>query len=283
MTVLVPALERAAAILDLIAASAHGMTVAELAERLTLPKSSTHNLCGTLAHVGQLHREADGRYRLGPAIARYAEAFTEQTDLTREFGHALDGLAEADVAYLLATVDERDTVYLGHRNGSHPIGLNFRNGMRLPAPFTSTGKAILATLPDDEIRRLFRGHWPRALTPSSVANVDALLVQLAQVRERGWSVDAGEVRDGLRFYGAPVCAAGSTRAVGAVSVSLFQHEPAAEQELRATRAVLRLAADISARLGAAPNDAIGSGAATPAKPAGAALRPRRSSARSRAD
>ncbi|WP_085317301.1 IclR family transcriptional regulator [Derxia lacustris] len=249
MSVLVPALERAAAILDLVAASPHGMTVAELAERLALPRSSTHNLCGTLAHVGQLHRETGGLYRIGPAIARYAEAFTEQTDLTREFGLALDRLAERDVAYLLATVDQCDTVYLAHRNGSHPIGLNFRTGMRLPAAFTATGKAILSTLPPDEVRRLLRGRWPRALTRNSVESLDALLLQLEDIRARGWSVDAGEVRDGLLFYGAPVCAAGSARAVGAVSVSLFENEPATAQRERATQAVLRLAAEISARLG----------------------------------
>ncbi|WP_051378811.1 IclR family transcriptional regulator [Derxia gummosa] len=249
MSVLVPAIERAAAILDLVAASQHGLTVAELAERLNLPRSSTHNLCGTLAHVGQLHREAGGRYCIGAAIARYAEAFVEQTDLTREFGHALDRLAEPDVAYLLATLDQRDTVYLAHRNGSHPIGLNFRTGMRLPAVFTATGKAVLSTLPPAEVRALMRGHWPKPLTRNSVGGVDALMAQLDEVRERGWSVDAGEVREGLFFYGAPVCAAGSARAVGAVSVSLFVSEPGAAVQERASRAVLRLAEEISMRLG----------------------------------
>ena len=44
----VPALDRALSVLELLAQSRRGLSMSEISQRLSLPKSSTHLLLGTL-------------------------------------------------------------------------------------------------------------------------------------------------------------------------------------------------------------------------------------------
>src|SRR5512133_2205804 len=65
----VPALERALAILELLAASRAGVTLPEVAEKLRLPKSSVHCLLLTLERHGYLHRnEKTNRFLFGAKL-----------------------------------------------------------------------------------------------------------------------------------------------------------------------------------------------------------------------
>ena len=79
-------------------------------------------------------------------------------------------------------------VYIACRNSTSPLGVTFRVGMRLPAPFTATGKAILSAWSDDRVRTLMTNRWPEPLTANSVRHVDALLVELGETRARGFSM-----------------------------------------------------------------------------------------------
>src|ERR1041384_6487778 len=65
----VPALERALAILELMATSRVGLTLPEIATALHLPKSSVHSLLITLERHRYLHRnETTGRYLFGARL-----------------------------------------------------------------------------------------------------------------------------------------------------------------------------------------------------------------------
>jgi DNA-binding IclR family transcriptional regulator len=64
-------------------------------------------------------------------------------------------------------------------------------GKRLPANCTALGKALLAALPDREVRGLFGERCPR-LTPRSITSTSKLLKELSLVRERRYAVDNGE-------------------------------------------------------------------------------------------
>ncbi|WP_059389616.1 helix-turn-helix domain-containing protein [Arthrobacter sp. Hiyo1] len=68
----VPAVTRAMAILDLIAAAGQaGMNVPEIAKSMDLAKSSTANICAALEGEGMLRR-SDGRFTLGRRILSLA-------------------------------------------------------------------------------------------------------------------------------------------------------------------------------------------------------------------
>ena len=109
---------------------------------------------------------------------------------------------------------------------------------------------MLATFPDDEVKQLFKGNWPPLLTSAGTPNVTALIKELAETRERGYSIDDGQVREGMHCFGAPVFDSSGTRAVAGVAVSMLSLDVNAQSQAKAGRAIRRLADRLSQRMGA---------------------------------
>ncbi len=248
-----PAVVRAARVLDLISQSPTPLSLAEISRTLALPKSSLHGLCNTLVQLRLVRRLENGQMTLGPHVMSWANAFLARSDITREFFAAWEEVnALPQETVTLSVLDGGSVVYVACRNGNRPLGLTFRIGMRLPAPYTATGKAILSTLPEEEVRTLLAGRWPQPLTPAGTPDIEALLQELEEVRARGYSVDDGEVREGMHCFGAPVFDS-SGQAVAGVAVSLLSRESDPEAQESAGHAIRRLADRLSERLGASPD------------------------------
>lgn len=247
---LVPAVERAVRVLDTLAGARRALTLADIARQLDLPKSSVHGLLGTLAALGLASRRDDGSFALGPKPLQWADAFSQQSDVVAAFNevtaHA-DAFAEETV--MLAVLDGADVLYLACRPGSRALGVNFRVGGRFPASCTSTGKAMLATLPDARVKALMNDGGLRRLTPHSLGGTAALLRQLQDVRRQGHAEDDEETAEGMHCFGAAVHAAGRDEAVAAVAVSLIKAQITPRRKEAITAAVRGLAAQVSARLG----------------------------------
>ncbi|MDP2232983.1 MAG: IclR family transcriptional regulator, partial [Actinomycetota bacterium] len=201
----VPAVLRAVQVLDALAAERGPLSLAELTQRLSLPKSSVLALCTSLTLTGMLSRLENGAYRLGVHLVDLSHAYLSNIDLTREFvdtWEALDMLPGEGI--VLGVLDGTDVVYVACRNGNLPLGVTYRIGMRLPAHCTATGKALLSTLPDERIRALYRGVELGKLTAHSHATLKALLADLRATRRRGYAIDNEETREGMCCFGAPV-------------------------------------------------------------------------------
>src|SRR5689334_12994705 len=157
-TTLVPAVSRALTLLERLAGAREPMSLARLASELALPKSSVHGLCSTLVSFGYLRRQPDGAFLIGPRVMGLAEAFVSGTDVAQEFNAlwADSGLAPEETV-VLSVLSGGDALYVGVRNSARPLGLAFTVGMRLPAYLSGSGKAMLALLPADEVRRLYPG------------------------------------------------------------------------------------------------------------------------------
>ena len=246
-----PALRRAIEVLDLLGRASEPVTAADIARELGIPKSSVHGLIATMTEFELVVRGADGRFRLGPRLMRWASGFLGQTNLTGEFQRYFAEEGDLDGHTITLTIlDGREVVYVACRDSGDPLGLTFRIGMRLPAPYTATGKALLAALPDAEFTRLFAEPeaWPAALTPRGVASLDRLRTELDAVRERGYSIDDGEVREGMICLGAPI-RDHSGRVLAGLAVSLIRSEASAPLLERLGARIRSAAEAITRRLG----------------------------------
>ena len=202
---LAPAVTRAAAILDLLAEN--GSVPAgpsELARRLGLPKSSIANICAALAETGLIRRVGTG-FTLGRKLAELGGAYLTSVDLVQEFYEACNELpAGSEETVQLAVLDGVEMTYLARHDGKQPVRLTSQIGRRLPASVTATGKAALAMIDEREVRRRFDGVALPVLTGRSLASVDALLGDLALVRERGYSMDDEETVEGVVCFGVAI-------------------------------------------------------------------------------
>lgn len=249
---LVPAVERASIILDIVALSKRYPTVSELARETGLPKSTVHALCMTLVQLGLLIRRPDQTYLLGPHLLRWSNAFERQTDVAAEFAALWDQTEVApDTIVSLSIPDEADIVFIAARQ-THALGrFPLRPGMRLPAPLCAAGKAIVARWPDYEIFRTFGDHFPDKLTERSVGSVSDLVREVQDIRGRGHGVaiEAGQCEAGVTNLAAAVLNS-LNRPVAAVMMSVEGEDLPASRQNEVARTVSDLAERLSRRLGA---------------------------------
>ena len=246
----VPALVRTRAILDLISSSSESLSVSSIARELGLPKSTVHGLCGTLVEMGLLVRRSDNAFRIGPHVMRWANSFLMNTDITSEFVGLWDGLHMfKGETITLSVLEGAEVVYIACRNSASPLGVTFRIGMRLPAPFTATGKAILSTMPDEQVRGIMANRWPAPLTTNSVRDIEDLLAELREVRAKGFSIDNGQVQEGMWCFGTPVLNS-ANKVIAGVAVSMLASDVEAEKMDVIAKNIRHVAALLSYRLGA---------------------------------
>jgi DNA-binding IclR family transcriptional regulator len=119
--------------------------------------------------------------------------------------------------------------------------------MSLRLHCTSIGKAILSTMPDDEVRALLARAGMPSRTENTLTEVSALLTDLAGVRARGYAEDHEENETGVRAVGAAIFDH-TGEVLGAISSAALVYRDEAvggRGEL-----VKRAAAEVSKALGA---------------------------------
>lgn len=246
----VPALVRGASVLDAVMASQQPMTITDLARWLKLPKSTVHGLCTTLVDLNLLARRNGTYFCIGPHVMRWASAFLGQTDLTSEFSALWDELRVlTGDTITLSVLDGPEVIYIACRNAVSPLGITFRIGMRLPAAFTATGKAILSTMTEQQVRAIMLGPWPKPRTPHSVDGIDALLRELEDCRKRGFSIDNEQTLEGMYCFGAPVRDS-TGRAVAGIAASSLATQVNGSTTKLAAQGIKTMARQLSLRLGA---------------------------------
>ena len=103
----------------------------------------------------------------------------------------------------LSMLDRGEALVLAHAEPDSAFHIVSETGAHLPAFCTAQGKVLLAALPRASVRRIFEAQ-AFAYTPHTVLDFDALEAELTAVRERGYAIENGEFRVGVRGVAAPV-------------------------------------------------------------------------------
>jgi DNA-binding IclR family transcriptional regulator len=189
-------------------------------------------------------------YRLGPeAIALGARA-ARANDLRTVSRSELEALAaQTGETVTLEVPAGSDMLILDEVAGRSLIGAKASLGTRWPAHATSTGKALLAALPDGERRQRLGGRLAR-YTPRTIVSPLALRTELARVGRRGYASAIDELERGYVAVGAALRGPDG-QPVGAISVGGPRPRFSAAR-LATLGPLVRAVADrISRRLGAA--------------------------------
>lgn len=242
------AVRRAVSLLKAFTAEQPRRGLADLARGLRLHKTTTFRLLQALEGEGLVARTADGEaYQLGPELLTLAGRAQGAHELRSAARPELQALARAtrETATLEVLVG-REALVLDEEMGGYVIGARPSVGARWPAHAASTGKVLLAHLPQDRLSEELRSSWP-ALTPRTVTGV-ALGRALARVRARGFATAIEELEPGYVAVGAPVRDA-SGAVVAALSVGGPKARMGRGRLASRTRQVVAAARRVSARLG----------------------------------
>lgn len=234
----VQVLSRAAAILRLLAESSGGLSFSQLVARVGLPRTTVHRIRRALEEEGFLAVDsATGRLQLGPGLLRLAVA--SRRDLRTVVAPFLERLSrQLNETVDLAVLDGSHVLFIAQRTApSRDLIAVSHVGARFPAHCTAPGKVLLAALSPDELKHRLPKKLEIPARHTSFSR-DALLRELAEIRETGVGFDRGEHRQGICAIGVAIADVDGSRA--AISVPMptarfHEDEAAVVQALCATR------------------------------------------------
>lgn len=248
----IEALHRGLRILEVFSEETPKLTLAEIVEAVGLDKSTAFRFVYTLQTLGYLERDPDSkRYRPGLKVLKLGFTALNSLDVAQLARPYLKELSEkTGEATNMAMRDGAEIVYVVRISPMQLVHINLHVGSRLPAHCTSMGKALLAGFSREKVRGLL-GEGPfEALTPKTITDLDALMVELDQANQQGYAITDEELVIGARSLAAPLRQTDGD-AVAAINVCVSSARLARdEMEERFAEAVVETAQRISLALGA---------------------------------
>ncbi len=241
--------QRTVEILKLVSRTPDGITLDDICERLSLPKTSAYDIVTTLAEMGMVNvdRGQRQRYTIGLTAYRIGINYTNNMDFISVLEPELKAFARSvGKTVFFGVRSDHEVVYICKAEPENPIITTATVGTKNPMYCTSLGKVILA-FSDEETRELVLGriHFQKK-TERTITDRESLLDELEKVREQGYARDEREVEEHMECVGAPVFGSDG-RLLGAISVSSL-YKPEEDYE-RLGKLVCEKAKEVSKLLG----------------------------------
>lgn len=193
-------LNSATDVFRLLVGSERALTVTDVCAGLGLPKSSSSRLLKQMMECGLLERDPNTlAYSPSLLMLEVGHQVRVSTPLLGRMETALRELAqETGHTGYISVLDEsgRNVVVLRVLQGSHALRVVTWPGHRLPAFATSTGRALLARLDDEQIRARFPDKLECA-SEHAPKTVTELIARLHGVRSQGWATALSESLPGV--------------------------------------------------------------------------------------
>jgi DNA-binding IclR family transcriptional regulator len=243
------AVRRAMRVLKVFTGSRPELGLSEVARVAGLNKTTVYRLLSAFEGEGFVQRASEGgAYRLGPELTALGLRALGATDLLFAAQAELRALAEAtEETASLDVLVGREVLMLEEAVGARVLKAVSEVGARWPAHATSTGKALLAFLPEEQ-RQEFLGSRLRRLTPKTICDPEALRKELRRIRTRGYATMREELENGHAAVGVPVMDANG-RALAALSIAGPSTRLTAKRMSDIAPGLLAAASRVSKRLG----------------------------------
>lgn len=197
----VQSLDRAFLLLELLCRSRNGMSIAALCAQTGLHKSTVHRLLTAMAVHGYVQQDqAAGAYHAGMRLCELAGNIVDNLDMVERARAPMEQLShETGETVHLVMREGAEIVYIHKVDSIHSaIRMFSRIGMRRPLYCTGVGKAILATLPPQQVTQIWQQSDIQAYTEHTIISQELFTRELAHVRKQGFALDNEENELGVR-------------------------------------------------------------------------------------
>jgi IclR family acetate operon transcriptional repressor len=246
----IQSVDRALSLLESLAEAGGEASLTDLSRRTHLNVSTCHHLLSTLVNWGYVAKVPGRRsYALGARVLYLGHACLRQVDLPRRAQAYIDRINQSTGESVHLAVLQADTIItLVKREARHAVRVDSGMLGRSDAPHaTATGKAMIAWLPEDQIRRMLPTGLKK-FTDSTIVDFDVLIEELRHVRRNGFAIDREEFQPGVICIGSAIRDhAGAV--VGAISASAPAMRATEEHLALMRREVIAATNALSAELG----------------------------------
>ncbi len=184
----------------------HEIGVTELSQRVMMSKSTVYRFLQTMKSLGYVQQEGENdKYSLTLKLFDLGAKALQHVDLIRIADQQMRMLSKATQETIhLGAMEDESIVYLHKIDSLYSLRMYSRVGRRNPLYCTAIGKVLLAWLDEQTIRDILAAVTFEAKTANTLADIDALLQELADVRRSGFSEDREEQEMGIRCVAVPV-------------------------------------------------------------------------------
>ena len=95
-------------------------------------------------------------------------------------------------------------IYLEKIESPHSMRISTDEGSKLPLHSTAVGKSIMATLPEEEILKVIGEIEFCKFTENTISGADELLIQIRDIKGKGYAEDIQEYEIGLTCVAASI-------------------------------------------------------------------------------
>lgn len=196
--------ERIFQVMEMLAENGE-MGLMEISAALNLHKSTVHRLLMSLVYMGYAKQdEVSQKYMLSYKIVNMAGKIIERMDILQVAKPYLERLSDLS----------GETVHLVQREGNQilyiykieakvgTIRMVSHVGMIHPMYCSGVGKAIMATLPEREVKQIWNESVIEKKTEKTITDYEEMLKVLDKVKENGYALDDEENEKGVRCIAA---------------------------------------------------------------------------------
>ncbi len=181
-----------------------GCNLSDLARAVRLPRSTVFRIVKSLEEEHLVNSKGDnGTIRLGMGLVSLGAAVNR--DLREELRPYLESLSQevGGETIDLAILDEDHLLFVDQVTPPNRLRAVSGIGVNFPLHCTANGKAILSTLPVEEIKRMLPEQL-QIYTSNTIPTRSQLLTELQEIRSLGVAIDREEHTIGICAVGAVV-------------------------------------------------------------------------------
>lgn len=216
----VQSIDRAISILETLS-NYPSLSLNDLSEQVDLHKATTHRLVQSLVENGFVEQLGDTKhYRISLRMFELGNKRVQNIDFVNVAKSNIRQLSQ-DISQTVHLVieDNNEVLYIDKNGDDQESKMRSKIGQKAPLYCTAVGKAILAMRSNQEVEMYWHQLIPEEKTKRTITTLDHLLIELAEVRERGYALDDEEFEYGVFCVGAAFSSY-KEPAAGAFSISL---------------------------------------------------------------
>lgn len=245
----IKSLDRAMEVFEFLS-EAQGKALSTIAMQMGQSPATVYRILVTLEGRGLVEFDAqDQTWHIGAKAFVIGARFLRRTSLVDRARPILRKLMN-DTGETANLGAERDgsVLFLSQVETHSNIRAFFPPGSLSPMHSSGIGKALLAEMAKDDFAQWAQGRRLEQFTPHTIGDIDALIVDLARIRARGFSIDGEEKNLGMRCIAAPVFDV-NAEAVAGISVSGPTSRVGEGDVARLSNAVMEAAEALSDAIG----------------------------------
>lgn len=195
------------------------MTLSEVAERANIDRAKARRYLLTLHALGYVHKNKR-QFSLTPKTLSIGASYLEGMHHHDIIQFYLERVTEkTGESCSFAVLDGDDAVYIARSAAKHRLlSISISVGTRLPAAYTSMGRAILANISNEQLKNYIDHIELIPYTPYSITDRNELLQTLQQAKEEQYVIVDQELDTGLRSLALPVYKS-NNELIGAINIS----------------------------------------------------------------